>query len=158
MHRKQGKTIAAEAIAKDSGLPYVTLLGADILAASSKLSFGSSTGPGGILRDTLESAVRANGGRGFIVILDEADAVIADRGRSRRLRSQGDGREAVGGTKGADDRGDSAVECIHILLHRLRVGSCALGVLITTNMQLQEVDPALLDRCVAVARKNSTHC
>lgn len=126
--------MCAEAIAIESGLPYVTLLGADILAASSKLSFGSSTGPGGILRDTLEAAVRANGGKGFLVILDEADGVIADRGLSKAERSN------------KSDTVHTSVECIHILLHRLRVGNPALGVLITTTMGVEEVDPALLDR------------
>ena len=141
-------------MAAESGLPYVTLTGADILAASSKLSFGSSTGPGGILRDTLEAAVRANNGKGFLVILDEADAVIADRGKSKSVR----GRALVGGAKGeamgskqtlpssVTGEATSSVECIHILLHRLRVGNPALGVILTTTMPVNEVDTALLDR------------
>jgi hypothetical protein len=133
--------MGAEAIAIESGFPYVTLLGADILAASSKLSFGSSTGPGGILRDTLEAAVRANGGKGFLVILDEADGVIADRGLSKAQRAGRGGDESA-----AMHTAGASAECIHILLHRLRVGSTAVGVLITTTMRVEEVDPALLDR------------
>jgi hypothetical protein len=143
-----GKSLAAIALAHSSGLPYLTLCGGDILGASPTLSSPSSVhsgGPGGLLRDVLDSAEAANNRKGYLVILDEADALIAKAKRAPPL-PLGESSELSGRR---EERGEEIVavaDCLHILLHRLRVNSPSLGTIITSTADIHLIDSALLDR------------
>eukprot|EP00602_Paraphysomonas_sp_CaronLab_P000190 CAMPEP_0185030898 /NCGR_PEP_ID=MMETSP1103-20130426/18026_1 /TAXON_ID=36769 /ORGANISM="Paraphysomonas bandaiensis, Strain Caron Lab Isolate" /LENGTH=679 /DNA_ID=CAMNT_0027566201 /DNA_START=356 /DNA_END=2395 /DNA_ORIENTATION=- len=138
-----GKTMGAECIAKQSGLPYVVVCGADILSSSrttGPLGLSVTSTSGSFLRDILDSAATANSGRGFIVIIDEADAIIASRWRADNAEVVShDADNEVAGTI-------NGFECIHLLLDRLRVGNPSLAVIITTSMTVDKLDAALLDR------------
>jgi hypothetical protein len=147
-----GKSLAAIALAHNSGLPYLTLCGGDILGASPTLSSPSaaptsvhSGGPGGLLRDVLDSAEAANNYRGYLVILDEADALIA---KAKRVAAKplGDGPAMESLVTEPERREEVVADCLHILLHRLRVNSPSLGTIITTTMDIHLIDSAFLDR------------
>jgi len=140
-----GKTMSAQMLAQRSGFPYIVVCGGDLLAVAgddtSSLSADSSSAPGRYLRDVLHGARAVSGG--FLVILDEVEGIIVDRGRRKdKLDKQ------LMSEEGADASTVSleSKECIHILLNMLRLNSAALGVIINTSMKLQFVDPALLDR------------
>lgn len=144
-----GKTMSAQMLAQRSGFPFIVVCGGDLLAvtgddpASGLSSDVSSSAPGRYLRDVLHGARAVNGGRGFLVILDEVEGIIADRGRRK------DKLEQQMLEEGGDDANAAALEskeCIHILLNMLRLNTAALGVIINTSLKLQFVDPALLDR------------
>ena len=155
-----GKSFAATSLARHSGLPYLSLCAGDILAVSPTLSSPSATnstpssssslsqsgGPGGLLRDVLESAAKANSQRGFLVILDDADALIATRKRTFKPENENDSSVISPSNESEGTREESSIDCVHILLHRLRVNTSSLGTLITTSMELDQIDPALLDR------------
>jgi hypothetical protein len=146
-----GKSLAATALAHSSGIPYLTLCGGDILGASPTLSSPGaissthSRGPGGLLRDVLDSARTANQGKGFLVILDEADALIKSSNRLRLPFSGGNAPQPPLSTS-LEAVGEAVADCLHILLHRLKINSPSLGAIITTSMELETIDGAFLDR------------
>lgn len=155
-----GKSFAATSLARHSGLPYLSLCAGDILAVSPTLSSPSASssssssssstsstqygGPGGLLRDVLESASKANNKKGFLVILDDADALIANRKRVINTEGINDTFQSQKDSKRSSE--EASIDCVHILLHRLRVNTPSLGTLITTSMELNKIDAALLDR------------
>lgn len=141
-----GKSVVATALAHSSGLPYLSLCGGDILGASPTLSSPSaaptsvhSGGPGGLLRDVLDSAAVANKHKGYLVILDEADALIATTKKSKIAPN-------TNSPETSEINEEVIVDCLHILLHRLRVNTPSLGTIITTNMDIDSIDSAFLDR------------
>lgn len=144
-----GKSVAATTLAHSSGLPYLSLCGGDILGASPTLSSPTaapasvhSGGPGGLLRDVLDSAAVANNQKGYLVILDEADALIATAKKPNCPLAENENREVP------ESNEEVIADCLHILLHRLRINSPSLGTIITTNMEIHMIDAAFLDRCV----------
>lgn len=112
-----GKTMAARAVAQDSGLAVSALCGADLEALG--LSAGLH------LRQLLDGAARGRGGK-TLVIIDEADSIIASREYSE--------------TKTA------ASPCLFSLLQAMREGSSNLCIIITTRKKVHDIDSALLDR------------
>ena len=148
-----GKSMSAQALAERSGFPYVVVCGGDLLAvgggSASASADPSSAAPGRYLREVLHGATVANSGKGFLVILDEVETIITDRGKRKdRLDQELLEEEEAQGERNSHVTTVSleSRECIHILLSMLRLNSAALGVIITTSLQLQFVDPALLDR------------
>lgn len=152
-----GKSMSAQMLARQSGFPYIVVCGGDLLAVgndSTSLSAdlgesASSSAPGRYLRDVLHGASAANRGHGFLVILDEVESIIADRGSRRVKVAKKQQPESTSADDGEGEGGAVALEskeCIHILLNMLRLNSAALGVIINTSLKLQHVDPALLDR------------
>ena len=144
-----GKTMSAEKLAEASDFPFVVVCGGDLLAASGKAAFGSDSvnfsAPGRYLRDVLHGAKDGNRGRGFIVILDEVETIITDRGKRKDKLDQLviNNKKDIGNSHNVQLE---SRECLHILLTMLRQNSVSLGVIITTSLKLEFIDPALLDR------------
>lgn len=109
-----GKTLGARAVALDSGLSFTALSGADLQA------LGVSAGLH--LRQLLDAAERGN--RKAMVIIDEADLIIATREGNKSM----------------------ANPCLFSLLQAMRENSSNLCIVITTRKPLSEIDSALLNR------------
>lgn len=112
-----GKSMGARALAIDSGLAYATLCGADLQALGSKAGLH--------LRLVLEAAEKRS--TPLVVIIDEADAIIANRvevALSKSLPSS----------------------CLYCLLQSMRHNSQKLSIILTTRRPVCDVDSAILDR------------
>ena len=112
-----GKTMAARAVALDSGLAVSALCGADLEALG--LSGGLH------LRQLLDAAAKGRGGK-RIVIIDEADSIIASR--------EGSGAKTP------------ATPCLFSLLQAMGEASSNLCIIITTRKKMHDIDSAFLDR------------
>ena len=119
-----GQKAAAEAVANDSGLRYAIVETRDVV--------GVGMGAGIYLQRLIEKHVNMR--RPFLLILLDADEIVADRGSS--LDNSSDQSAARG--------------CMYALLQALKLNNPHVAVLLTVSVPLQHVDTALLDRLDSV--------
>ncbi len=119
-----GQGDVAEAIARDSGLRYAMVETRDVV--------GVGTGAGIYLQRLIEKHVRKR--RPFLLVLHDADEIIAARGLS---------------TNHSSDQ-SAARGCLYALLQALKLNNPCVAVLLTASMPLQSVDAAVLNRLDSV--------
>jgi hypothetical protein len=158
-----GKSLVAQAIAEASGLPYAVICGADLEAHGARAS--------AFLRTVLDR-LQGRSTR-CILIIDDPENIVEGRGAAAHTGAGANncGRvedwDAVSVASGSnfgfedDDRmkaihansnsvdvaGSGGIPyCLYVLLQALRNNSRSYGVIVTTSLDLHNVDAALLDR------------
>ncbi len=118
-----GKTMLAKIIASSSDFSYVIISGGDLLALGPTASHH--------LHEIFLSGKRS--GSPLVVILDEPEAIIC----SNPFIYQDNKTDT-------DSYPYAAEECLHVLLDTLRDHSRNLGVIISTSLELEDIDRAVL--------------